>query len=232
MRALDIRPYTHDGEEYLFLSDNDGFAQDAAVPRQLASLLKLFDGMRTIEQIIDDYGPVDGQPIPRDFVEKTVADLDENFMLDSPRFQAKLREIANEYSNSSNRPAALAGAAYPDDAHELRAMLNGFVEESQKLDVPENRQTIKGCVVPHIDFRRGGKVEALAYRDLANEQFDVLVVLGIAHSGVRYPFCATTKHYETPLGVCETDVEFVQSLQRRVGQKLTGEELAQERAFD
>jgi AmmeMemoRadiSam system protein B len=80
--------------------------------------------------------------------------------------------------------------------------------------------------VPHIDFTRGGVVEALAYEPLRNEEFDVLVVLGIAHCGVRYPFCAAPKDFETPLGTAPCDREFIAALQQRVGERLTREQIA------
>lgn len=227
MRPLDIRPLTQDGEAFLMLIDNDGFAANAAVPQLLANLLALFDGTRDIGQIIADYQKLGGEELPISFLEKTIADLDENFMLDSPRFRAKLEDRRIEYSNSSARVAAFAGRAYPEDESELRPLLDGYAAQSNTLNAPQKpRGEIKGCVVPHIDFARGGVVEALAYRDLKNEDFDVLVVLGIAHSGVRYPFCTTTKSYDTPLGVCKTDIEFVHALQNRVGTKLTDEEIA------
>ena len=227
MRALSISPFTQDGEAFLHLHDPEGFAADAAVPQLLANLLALFDGTRTVSQIVEDYQDAGGEELPIWFVEKTIADLDENFMLDSPKFRAQLNSLANEYSNATARPASLAGRAYPDDARELQTLLDDFNEQAKILDAPPKPSgEIKGCVVPHIDFTRGGKIEALAYRDLRDEQFDVLVVLGIAHSGVRYPFCATTKDYDTPLGPCRTDAEFVAALQKRVGPQLTAEELA------
>ncbi len=227
MRPLSISPFSQDGEAFLHLHDPEGFADDAAVPQLLANLLALFDGTRTVQEIIAAYQDAGGEELPIWFVEKTIADLDSNLMLDSPKFRAQLNAVQNEYANAAARPASLAGRAYPDDAEELRQLLDGFAEQAKTLGAPEKPNgEIKGCVVPHIDFRRGGVVEALAYRDLRDQTFDVLVVLGIAHSGVRYPFCATTKDYETPLGVCRTDVAFVEALQSRVGAKLTDEELA------
>jgi predicted class III extradiol MEMO1 family dioxygenase len=85
---------------------------------------------------------------------------------------------------------------------------------------------LRGIVVPHIDFTRGGVVEALAYEPLKNEEFDVLVILGIAHCGVRYPFCAAPKDFETPLGTAPCDREFIAALQERVGERLTREQIA------
>jgi AmmeMemoRadiSam system protein B len=81
-------------------------------------------------------------------------------------------------------------------------------------------------MVPHIDFHRGGAVEALAYERLRQAPFDLLITFGIAHSGVQYPYCATAQDFETPLGVQKTDKEFVQALQARVGERFTAEQWA------
>ncbi len=52
------------------------------------------------------------------------------------------------------------------------------------------------------------------------------MILGIAHSGVHYPFCGTAKDFETPLGICRTDREFVAALQERVGPRFKSEQWA------
>jgi hypothetical protein len=58
------------------------------VPRELGYLLSLFDGTRTHDEIIADYKKLGGEELPAWFIEKTVADLDENYMIESPRFES------------------------------------------------------------------------------------------------------------------------------------------------
>jgi hypothetical protein len=115
MRALEIIPFSQEGDPFLLLRDPQGISADAAVPELLARLLALFDGTRTIEQIIVDYQEVGGEELPSWFLEKTLTDLDENYMLESPRFRQHLLEITNEYSNATVRPATFAGLSYPDE---------------------------------------------------------------------------------------------------------------------
>ena len=55
------------------------------------------------------------------------------------------------------------------------------------------------------------------------------MVLGIAHSGVAYPFCAANKDFETPLGTAECDREFLASLNARVGRKMLNEQYAHQK---
>ncbi|HEX8235976.1 MAG TPA: AmmeMemoRadiSam system protein B [Abditibacteriaceae bacterium] len=229
LRRFQITPIEQNGDEFLLLHDPMGIAADAGVPRELGYLLSLFDGTRTYDEIIVDYKKLGGEELPAWFIEKTVNDLDENYMIESPRLEARLREV----ERNPVRPAVLAGLSYPADAQQLRAQLNGFSQKAQKLMPSSTRNggtmppgKLRGIVVPHIDFTRGGVVEALAYEPLKTEEFDVLVVLGIAHCGVRYPFCAAPKDFETPLGTAPCDRDFIAALQERVGERLTREQIA------
>jgi AmmeMemoRadiSam system protein B len=224
LRRFQITPVEQNGDEFLLLHDPMGIAADSGVPRELGYLLSLFDGTRTHNEIITDYKKLGGEELPSWFIEKTIADLDENYMIESPRFETKLREV----EQNPVRPAVLAGLSYPEDVQQLRTQLNGFSQQAREL-LPASTQTtgkLRGIVVPHIDFTRGGVVEALAYEPLKAEEFDVLVVLGIAHCGVRYPFCAAPKDFETPLGTAPCDREFVAALQEHVGERLTREQIA------
>jgi AmmeMemoRadiSam system protein B len=100
---------------------------------------------------------------------------------------------------------------------------------SAKIAAPYELQAlaaVRGIVVPHFDFGRGGVTEALAYRHLAAANFDTFVILGIAHTGVAYPFCATDKDFETPLGTARCDREFLNDLNARAGNKMLCEQYA------
>jgi AmmeMemoRadiSam system protein B len=228
LRPLEIIPIEHQDEEMWLLRDRQGFSSDAALPRVFGPLLALFDGTRDVERIIRDYQLRGGEELPVEFVNNFIAQLDEALLLDSPHFAQHQRERMSEWNDNSSRPAAFAGLSYPDDPEDLRHLLNGFFLEARTLHrstLPEGAK-LRGIVVPHIDFGRGGVVEALAYRPLLKEHFDTFVVLGIAHSGVHYPFCATAKDYETPYGPCRTDREFLRELQERVGPRLKAEQWA------
>jgi AmmeMemoRadiSam system protein B len=228
LRALEIHPIEYQGEEMFSFRDRQGFAPEVALPQAFGPLLVLFDGTRTAEEIVRDYQLRGGEELPLEFVENFIEQLDEAFLLDSPRFNQHQRDQMSGWNDSSSRPAAFAGLSYPSDPDELRQLLNGFFLEArtlQKTSLPEGAK-LRGIVVPHIDFGRGGVVEALAYRPLLKEQFDTFVVLGIAHCGVHYPFCATAKDYDTPYGPCRTDREFLRELQDRVGPQLKSEQWA------
>lgn len=235
LRALEIIPFQQDGEEFLLLRDRQGFASDAVIPRELAPLLSLFDGTRDENAIISTYRARGGEELPLWFVQKLIGELDDQLLLNSENFRKFQDSVEEDFENSPVREAAFAGLSYSDEPKQLHAKLNEYSQQAQSLTgfakAQNHLQTLRGIVVPHIDFGRGGVAEALAYEPLvhaarAGKTFDTLVVFGIAHSGVHYPFCAAPKDYATPLGTAECDREFLQDLQNRVGDQLIEEEYA------
>jgi AmmeMemoRadiSam system protein B len=191
---------------------------------------------------VRDYNRRYNEELPPQLIEDLITQLDEALLLDSPRFAQHQREVMGAWNDSPTRPAAFAGLSYPDDPDDLREFFNELFGRARDLEREPPASTysepatacapasIRGVVVPHIDFGRGGDVEAMAYRALLKahraQPFDVFVVLGIAHAGVHYPFCATAKDYATPLGTQVTERDFLASLQQRVGPRLKSEQWA------
>jgi AmmeMemoRadiSam system protein B len=228
LRALEITAIELEGREYFYFHDRDGIAGGAAIPRSWGGVLTLFDGRLSVSAICESYAQIHGEELPRDILENIIAQLDEGLFLDSPRFRAHRENLVREFEAGSTRPAALAGQSYSENASELRNTIRGYCDEARKIGtqpLPDGSK-VRGIVVPHIDFTRGGVTEALAYLQLLNEDFDTFIVLGIAHSGVRYPFCTVDKDFQTPVGVARCDHEFMSDLHARLGDKIFAEQYA------
>lgn len=228
LRSLEFIPTEDNGEEWYFVRDPQGLSPEIRVPREWGPLLSRFDGEHSLEEIFEEMNLAQTDEA-RAWVSQIVDEFDEMLLLDSPRFASEQRRLMQDYSDNPTRPAALAGGAYPANPEKLRAALQGYFSRAVQLSAPAacyEISQLRGVVVPHIDFNRGGAAEALAYQTLRQAEFDLLITFGIAHNGVRYPFCATIQDFETPLGVQKTDKEFVQDLQARVGDRLTAEQYA------
>ena len=228
LRSLEIIPFESRGQEMLLLRDRLGIASDASIPRNLAPLLDLLDGTNTPAELIRLHFNNSGENLPLRFVERIIAELDEAYLLASSRFAAKRQATVEAYINMPSRPAILAGGSYPSEPRRLAERLDGYFQEAAILDGAASARTapLAGIVVPHIDFARGGPVEAMAYERLRGGSFDTMVILGIAHCGVRYPFCVAPKDFETPLGTARLDREFVAALEEKIGPRLTAEQFA------
>jgi AmmeMemoRadiSam system protein B len=232
LRPLEISRYQEGEEQFFHFHDRTGIASEASLNAYLGPILSQMDGSKTIEELWEFARRLDDQ-MPKEWLEKLVADLDENFLLDSPRFQTEKTRFENEFNSQTVRESAYAGLSFPNKAKELKQFL------AEKLAVGLDRlperayeaKNVRGIVTPHIDFHRGGHVEGASYLPLVEnvrateKPFDTLIVFGIAHAGIEYPFCGANKSFATPLGIMECDFEFVNDLKTGLGKKFMAEQI-------
>jgi AmmeMemoRadiSam system protein B len=154
--------------------------------------------------------------------------LDQNYYLASERFFAYQRSVVDEFRRLPTRAPVHMGGAYKEDPLELKAQLDGYFVAPNGPGLPtrESRApTPTAIVAPHIDFHRGGPAYAWAYKPLVeSEGADLYILLGTSHCGGETPFVLTAKDFATPLGMVETDKEFVSRLQEKCAQDLFADE--------
>ncbi|MDO4585230.1 MAG: AmmeMemoRadiSam system protein B [Planctomycetia bacterium] len=211
------------------LEDPEGFAPPLVVPVPLAVLISLMDGERTREEICREFGEAMGQTLELDELNQIVDHFNSLWYLDSPEFAAFLREEMATFQAAENRPARMAGGGYPETAEKLKTCLDKLLtlppkilaadgeEETLENQFPPN---VEGMILPHIDYDRGGVAYGwggLALRDHCDA--DTFLILGTCHNPMREKFALTTKSFETPLGLLETDKSFVEELDRRFQKK-------------
>jgi MEMO1 family protein len=103
------------------------------------------------------------------------------------------------------RYPAVAGMFYPNDADELRAMLENFFEAAKQY---ANLPVPKAIIAPHAGYIYSGQIAAAAYACLqkVRQQISRVVILAPAH---RYPVdgIAATQfdYFVTPLGKVNVD---------------------------
>ncbi len=227
---MEAFPVEADGARSLALRDPEGLTEDVlVVPQGLIPVLALLDGRHTVEEILAELGCA-GEEAVRAKVLDAVETLRDKLFLEGPSVETARAELARAFRESPTRKAAHAGSAYDADPRALRERLDSFYKDPAgpaAAAPPDAARALKGLVAPHIDYGRGGPCYAWAYRELAARGgADLYVVLGTCHAGLRSPFAATLKDYETPLGPCETDAAFVRALERRTGLDLLSGELA------
>lgn len=124
------------------------------------------------------------------------------------------------------RPPCCAGSVYPAEPSALRRALDGWLG-LPAAPHPPGRPT-RLLVAPHIDFPRGARCWAAAYRALSTGA-DLFVVLGTAHAGPPRLFSLTRRDQQTPLGLVPTDAAALEAILREVGAR---ELLADEAAWE
>jgi hypothetical protein len=160
-----------------------------------------------------------GHILLADDIHRIVMYLDENGFLQTARFAELQQRIVDEYTQSTVRPAYLAGKAYPGEPDQLRAFLDNFFVRDGGPGAwsgTSRRQTLPArCLItPHIDFHRGGHSYAHGYWHFYQQgQPTTVFIFGVAHASPPVPFLLTKKHFATPFGVLETDQEIVRQLE-------------------
>jgi AmmeMemoRadiSam system protein B len=96
------------------------------------------------------------------------------------------------------RPPAVAGMFYDESPEDLRKSITGFLE---RVKIPKLNDKVKAVVSPHAGYIYSGFTAAHAYKLIAGNKYDCVIVVGPSHreyfDGISiYPGEA----YETPLG--------------------------------
>ena len=101
------------------------------------------------------------------------------------------------------RPPAVAGQFYPSDAVKLKAAIDGFLRDA----LPPRVNDVVAIVVPHAGYIYSGQIAADAYRQVAGQTPDTVVILGANHTGAGYQRMSVFDGagYATPLGVAAVD---------------------------
>ena len=227
-RPVEVFPIQQDGKTFVCLRDPQHFSPPLVVSPVGYFILYHMDGRHTLVDIQAAYSRNFGRLLLSEELEEFIQMMDENHYLFSERFLAHRRRVIEAFRRQITRSPAHVGGAYKQEPAELSAQLHGYFLSSEGPGLPDalgSDPPPKAVVAPHIDFHRGGPCYAWAYREIIDsEGADLYVLLGTSHCAGESPFVATLKDFETPLGLVETDREFVNGLQTLVGADLTADE--------
>jgi AmmeMemoRadiSam system protein B len=181
--------------------------------------MQLLDGTRTLREVQSEaMRQVGGRLIPLEIFGRLASALDEALFLDSPRFRDK--------ANAPIRPPSCLGSYEPEPGP-LRRQIERLFKGKDGPGLPAEGMPdgkLRAALVPHIDYGRGGVTFAWGFKEIVERaQASLFVIIGTSHySGHR--FTLTRKHFQTPLGVAETDQGFVDRLVAHYGDGLFDDE--------
>jgi len=228
LRAVQAVPVEQDGKTLVYLKDPLNFASPLGFSPLGYFILSHFDGQHSLVDIQEAYSRQVGDVLLSDDLRQFVETLDRHYYLHSERFIAYRNSLVDEFRRQPSRPASHVGGVYKADPAELKTQLEGFFCAPNGPGLPNGSHRAappRAIVAPHIDFHRGGPAYAWAYKSLAeSEGADLFVLLGTSHCGGQTPFILTFKDFETPLGLVETDKDFVNRLQQRSDEDLFADE--------
>jgi AmmeMemoRadiSam system protein B len=217
VRPVEAFPVQQDGKTSVYLKDPLNFATPLGISPAGYFVMAHFDGRHSFTDIQEAYSKQFGSLLMSEELKSFVEMLDQHYYLDSERFREHKNTIVLEFRRRTTRAPAHVGGVYKSDPTELENQLEGFFSAPSGPGVPNGvnaAPTPKAIVAPHIDFHRGGPAYAWAYKPLAeSDGADLYILLGTSHYSGQTPYILTLKDFETPLGVVETDRDFVQRLQ-------------------
>lgn len=224
-RPLDVYPIDQaDGERMFALQDQTQLAtQGVALSLPGYFVVAQLDGERTVGELRAAFVRQFGQSISVEQIEALIAQLDEHYLLHTPRFEQRLAEAraayaaAEAHDNRARWPAGEIVRAEID-----LALAEGATDGDTPADV-----ALRGVIAPHLDYPRGAPCYGAAYRALrAAGRAERYVILGTNHAGWSTSAVATDKDFVTPLGRVATDREFLDAWEAELGVGL------REHAFD
>ena len=231
-RRLEAFPLTHQGREMIGLRDPEGYFPDvAAVSPAAYFIASLCDGRRSLREIQAAYVRRYGDIITTGQLEAILQQLDDQLILDSPRFRRLKEESDREYMGLPNRPMTLAGLSYSPQPRELAGEIAAMLEAAEGSDSDAGPPL--GLVAPHIDPGRGARCYGETYSYLARctggAPPPLVVILGTCHGEMEGAFALTSKNYLSPFGLVRTDAGAAAEVARAAGMDGLGDELSHRR---
>jgi AmmeMemoRadiSam system protein B len=221
-RDLDLFPVQSGGRTLIMIKDKLGLVEEGrAISPELYKVMAMLDGTRSLRDVqIELMRHQGGRLVSMEEVEELVRQLDDSFLLDSPRYGGAKQEIVDRFTAQRIRSCSLAGTSYPAKEEDLKRRLEDILTLQTRPEIPQGKTT--ALVAPHIDLEAGKRVYASAYQAIRNaSKVKRAIVLGVGHSLTERMFSLTTKAFETPLGRVETDEETVRELMKAGGDILS-----------
>jgi MEMO1 family protein len=205
------------------LHDPLGIGRGVILSPLAVEVAQRFDGEATITAIVEEVtAALPGVSITLEAVAGLVAALDDALLMDSPQLRAR-------FGGPVRKPVCIG--TYSDDPIELRNQLTRLFTAPEGPGLPAEGRGVeagklRAVLVPHMDYGRGGVTYGHGFKELI-EATDarVFVIVATSHySGER--FILSRQHFETPLGVVETDHEYVDRIASHYGDGLFDDPLA------
>ncbi len=122
-------------------------------------------------------------------------------------------------SELKSRPPAVSGIFYPSDTLELRKSLEQLFLDRNfgpgKIAPSSEVRRIYGVVTPHAGFAYSGSVAANGYHQIANMDYETVVLTGPNHYGIGSGVATMRKAvWQTPMGGVEVNTEFADTISR------------------
>lgn len=114
----------------------------------------------------------------------------------------------------TTRHSVIAGSWYPGSEVALARTVDDYLA---RVDQPPVPGQVLGLIAPHAGYTYSGQTAAYAYKQLAGQRADTVVLMAPSHRAWVGDYAASAEDaYETPLGQVPLDGAFVTDLNARL----------------
>jgi AmmeMemoRadiSam system protein B len=180
------------------------------IPPVLVPVLDCFDGIQSTLDLRSELVRITGQIQVGDIEKNLFESLDEAGFLENDTYRAMKTAREAEFAREPKREAIFAGSAYPEDRRDLSDLLTG------RIGGPLGSMSTVGIAAPHASPDGGWSTYRAAYQALPpRDGIDrTFVILGTSHYGAPEKFGLTRKAFSTPFGEANTNIGFVDELEK------------------
>jgi AmmeMemoRadiSam system protein B/AmmeMemoRadiSam system protein A len=119
---------------------------------------------------------------------------------------------ATKAQESDVREPVVAGKFYPDSAAKLRLAVEKFLQDA----VPVKVKKPIAIIVPHAGYIFSGQICADGFKQVSNQKYDVVVVLGTNHTSSNFQKISLYPGdgFRTPIGTAPIEKNVISSLMK------------------
>jgi AmmeMemoRadiSam system protein B len=202
--------------EYIKLIDTQGFTDKQPMfPLFIMEIIQIANENVTENQLFEiiktnfaDYA----QDVFNNVMEIIDA-LDEYGFMEGENFEILKSELA-EYENSPIRPSVCSGSSFSENPEEADLDITSILNASSESSFDGLAIAL---AIPHIDFRLNDshKAYSMAINSIKNTESPLYVIIGTSHFGNSDYFMFCDKHFETPFGLAETDIDLISTIKEK-----------------
>jgi len=210
-------------DDYVHLYDPYRVGEPVQLSPLALEVVKRLDGTRTLRDVQAELTTLTGGTVlPLDTLEGLVTALDSALLLDSPAFAARI-------GGPVRRPSCIG--AYDGDPVRLREQVDALFTAPggpglPGAPAPSPHGRLRAVLVPHMDYARGNVTYGWGFKELAERTDARLFVIVATSHYSPHRYTLSRQHFETPLGVCETNAGFVDRIAAEYGPGLYDDPLA------
>lgn len=213
----------HRGEDGFVVHDPLGIGQPVILSPLALEVAERFDGQSTAAEIAAGLkNEFPDALVTTELVAGLAEALDRALLLNSQRLREHL-------VGPVRKPACVG--SYAAEPVALREQLTNLFTAPGGAGLPESRgksstQSLRAVLVPHMDYGRGNITYGHGFRELIeNSHARVFVIVATSHYS-PHRFALTRQHFETSLGLVETDQEYVNRIAEHFGDGLFDDPVA------